>query len=184
MVSTMITRNAGRHTTATQGGGQVNRMVEGERSGDQAGSGTNGQGSGRGGGGGVPDFATIIAQQLQNLLPTIGNVRSMKNKRGGCSYKEFMACNPKDYDEKGGVIVDEHLVAFGGNTCDLGSFGEETDKTKDLHQISFRIVHTTRGDGIAGIKRRHRDLSSDGVRKMTTVSGRNRLKSDIEDSIS
>ncbi|GJZ88164.1 putative reverse transcriptase domain-containing protein [Tanacetum coccineum] len=76
---------------------------------------------------GVPDFATIIAQQLQNLLPTIvaqvgnhvnnqgnnknqddnvindnnqGNVRTMNNGRGGCSYKEFMACNPKDYDGK------------------------------------------------------------------------------------
>ncbi|GJV72256.1 hypothetical protein Tco_1492251 [Tanacetum coccineum] len=47
MVSTMTTRNAGRGTTATQGGGQVNRMVEGERSGDQVGSGRNGQGSGR-----------------------------------------------------------------------------------------------------------------------------------------
>ncbi|GJS20723.1 putative reverse transcriptase domain-containing protein [Tanacetum coccineum] len=95
------------------------------------------QGSSRGnranaGSGGVPDFATIIAQQLQNLLPTIvaqvgnhvsnqgnnknqednvtndknqGNVRTMNNGRGGCSYKEFMACNPKDYDGKGGAIV-------------------------------------------------------------------------------
>ncbi|GJR55534.1 hypothetical protein Tco_1406055 [Tanacetum coccineum] len=38
-------------------------------------------------------------------------------------------------------------------------------------------------DGVAGIKRRHHDLSSDDVRKMTTKSGRNRLKSDLEDSI-
>ncbi|GKA52851.1 MAK10-like protein [Tanacetum coccineum] len=29
--------------------------------------------------------------------------------------------------------------AFGGNTCDLGSFGEETDKTTDLHQHLLRI---------------------------------------------
>nr|GEV06902.1 putative reverse transcriptase domain-containing protein [Tanacetum cinerariifolium] len=29
----------------------------------------------------------------------------MGNGRNGCSYKEFMACNPKDYDGKGGVIV-------------------------------------------------------------------------------
>ncbi|GJW34156.1 MAK10-like protein [Tanacetum coccineum] len=29
--------------------------------------------------------------------------------------------------------------AFGGNTCDLGSFGEETDKTTDLHQHLSRI---------------------------------------------
>ncbi|GJZ69054.1 hypothetical protein Tco_0632604 [Tanacetum coccineum] len=29
--------------------------------------------------------------------------------------------------------------AFGGNTRDLGSFGEETDKTIDLHQHLSRI---------------------------------------------
>ncbi|GJT90762.1 hypothetical protein Tco_1079607 [Tanacetum coccineum] len=29
--------------------------------------------------------------------------------------------------------------AFGGNTRDLGSFGEETDKTTDLHQHLSRI---------------------------------------------
>ncbi|GKG20716.1 hypothetical protein Tco_0380517, partial [Tanacetum coccineum] len=57
------------------------------------------QGSSRGNkangdGGGVPDFAIIIAQSL-----------TMNNGRGGCSYKEFMACNPKDYDGKGGAIV-------------------------------------------------------------------------------
>ncbi|GJW20028.1 hypothetical protein Tco_0027464 [Tanacetum coccineum] len=30
------------------------------------------------------------------------------------------------------------LMAFGGNTCDLGSFGEETDEITDLHQDSPR----------------------------------------------
>ncbi|GKF51091.1 hypothetical protein Tco_0147558, partial [Tanacetum coccineum] len=29
--------------------------------------------------------------------------------------------------------------AFGGNTLDLGSFGEETDKTTDLHQHLSRM---------------------------------------------
>ncbi|GJR60123.1 putative reverse transcriptase domain-containing protein [Tanacetum coccineum] len=105
MVSTMTTRNAGRRTAATRGGGTSEHDGrEGERSGDQVGSGRGSQGGGRGGqgsgqgsqgggqddqesdqgsqgssrgnranggGGGVPDFATIIAQQLQNLLPTI-----------------------------------------------------------------------------------------------------------------
>ncbi|GKE66984.1 hypothetical protein Tco_1521145, partial [Tanacetum coccineum] len=37
-------------------------------------------------------------------------------------------------------------------------------------------MHTTRGDGIAGIKRRLRDLSSDGVRNLVTASGHGRLK--------
>ncbi|GJR46782.1 reverse transcriptase domain-containing protein [Tanacetum coccineum] len=130
MVSTMTTRNAGRRTTATQGGGTSEQDGrEAERTQDQAGSGKNSQGSCR-----VPDFATIITQQLQNLLPTIvaqvgnhvnnqgnnenqddnvindnvqGNVRiiNMNNSQGDCSYKEFMACNPKEYDGKGGVIA-------------------------------------------------------------------------------
>ncbi|GKD24546.1 hypothetical protein Tco_1230760, partial [Tanacetum coccineum] len=83
---------------------------------------------------GVPDFSTIIAQHLQNLLPTIlaqvgsqgsnqgngrnqngdaindnirGDVRNVikNNDRRGCTYKEFLACNPKKYDGKGCVVV-------------------------------------------------------------------------------
>nr|GEW06992.1 reverse transcriptase domain-containing protein [Tanacetum cinerariifolium] len=66
-------------------------------SGDQDDGRIDGQGGQVGGQGsevndgvdGVPDFSTIIAQQLQNLLPTI----------------ELLACNLKEYDGKGGVIV-------------------------------------------------------------------------------
>ncbi|GKC61828.1 hypothetical protein Tco_1089426 [Tanacetum coccineum] len=36
-------------------------------------------------------------------------------------------------------VFDEVYSAFGGNTRDLGSFGEETDKTTDLHQHLSRI---------------------------------------------
>ncbi|GJS35651.1 transposon ty3-I gag-pol polyprotein [Tanacetum coccineum] len=39
-------------------------------------------------------------------------------------------------------------MAFGGNTQDLGSFGEETDKTTGLHLISERIVQTLCEDGV------------------------------------
>ncbi|GJW15713.1 hypothetical protein Tco_0019846 [Tanacetum coccineum] len=57
---------------------------------------------------GVPDFSTIIAQQLRNLLPTIiaqvGD-QGIGQWRGGYTYKEFLACNPKEYDGKGGAIV-------------------------------------------------------------------------------
>ncbi|GJZ23985.1 hypothetical protein Tco_0561444 [Tanacetum coccineum] len=73
-------------------------------------------------------------------------------------------------------------MAFGGNTRDLGSFGEETDKITDLHQIHEEVLFTERGDGVAGIKRRRRDLSSDGVRDLVTASGRGRLKEDLESS--
>ncbi|GJZ97453.1 hypothetical protein Tco_0669906 [Tanacetum coccineum] len=63
--------------------------------------------------GGAPDFSTIITQQLQNLLPAmlaqVGNQGNVGNQNGnvvvngnqiGCSYKEFLACNPKEYDVK------------------------------------------------------------------------------------
>ncbi|GKC99643.1 hypothetical protein Tco_1169918, partial [Tanacetum coccineum] len=28
----------------------------------------------------------------------------------GCTYKEFLACNPKEYDGKGGAIVYTHWI--------------------------------------------------------------------------
>ncbi|GJZ48187.1 putative reverse transcriptase domain-containing protein [Tanacetum coccineum] len=88
--------------------------------------GVNGNVEGVNGGvGGAPDFSMIIAQQLQNLLPAmlaqVSNQRNVGNQNGnvvnenvqenvgnvivngnrvGCSYKEFLACNPKEYDVK------------------------------------------------------------------------------------
>ncbi|GJW78213.1 putative reverse transcriptase domain-containing protein [Tanacetum coccineum] len=93
--------------------------------------GVNGNVEGVNGGiGGAPNFSTIIAQQLQNLLPAIlaqvGNQGNVGNQNGnvvnenvqenvgnvivngsrvGCSYKEFLACNPKEYDGKVGAVV-------------------------------------------------------------------------------
>ncbi|GJU51854.1 enhanced disease resistance 2-like protein [Tanacetum coccineum] len=63
-------------------------------------------------------------------------------------------------------------MAFGGNIRGMGSFGEETDEITDLHQILEEVLLTERGDGVAGIKRRRRDPSSDGVRDLVTASGR------------
>nr|GEU67274.1 hypothetical protein [Tanacetum cinerariifolium] len=42
---------------------------------------------------------------------------------------------------------------------------------------------TVARDGVASLKRRRRDQSSDGVRKMATTSGRGRLKEDLESSM-
>nr|GEV40281.1 hypothetical protein [Tanacetum cinerariifolium] len=93
----MTTRSAGRATAAPRGG----------RTGGRTGRGGNevNYGVDR-----VLDFSTIIAQQLQNLLPTIlaqGDVRNVivNNNRKGYTYKEFLACSPKEYDGKGGAIV-------------------------------------------------------------------------------
>ncbi|GKD01870.1 hypothetical protein Tco_1172144 [Tanacetum coccineum] len=80
----VITRSAGRPATAPRGGGTGGRASRGGgrtrgRSGDQGNGRIDGQGGQVGGQGievkdgvdGVPDFSTIVAQQLQNLLPTI-----------------------------------------------------------------------------------------------------------------
>ncbi|GJT89375.1 putative reverse transcriptase domain-containing protein [Tanacetum coccineum] len=62
-----------------------------------------------------PDIAAIIAQQLQTILPQIvtqltnnvnnENANGRNGGKNGCSYKTFMACNPKEYDGKRGAIA-------------------------------------------------------------------------------
>ncbi|GJT06292.1 hypothetical protein Tco_0840754 [Tanacetum coccineum] len=66
-----------------------------------------------------PDIVAIIMQQSQTILPQIitqvtNNVNNENANGGGgngnggnnrCSYKTFMACNPKVYDGKGGAIA-------------------------------------------------------------------------------
>ncbi|GKC93903.1 hypothetical protein Tco_1159345, partial [Tanacetum coccineum] len=65
--------------------------------------GVNGNIEGVNGGiGGAPDFTTIIAQQLQNLLPDIlaqvGNQGNVGNQNGN-------VVNENEYDGKGGAVV-------------------------------------------------------------------------------
>ncbi|GJV01435.1 hypothetical protein Tco_1335004 [Tanacetum coccineum] len=73
-------------------------------------------------------------------------------------------------------------MTFGVNTRDLGSFREETDKITDLHHIHEEVLFIERGDGVTGIKRHRRDLSSDGVKDLAMTSGHGRLKEDLESS--
>ncbi|GKA45343.1 hypothetical protein Tco_0738139 [Tanacetum coccineum] len=61
--------------------------------------------------------------------------------------------------------------AFGGNTRDLGSFGEETDKITNQHQDSSRFKVSEPGDGVTIYTRRHHTSSSDGV--TTSLDGVN-----------
>ncbi|GKC21151.1 hypothetical protein Tco_1023301 [Tanacetum coccineum] len=78
-------------------------------------------------------------------------------------YKECLNLGPEyatGMDDVGEVTT---WMAFGGNTRDLGSFGEETYEITDLHQILEEVLITERGDGVTSIKRQRRDLFSDGV---------------------
>ncbi|GJZ39637.1 reverse transcriptase domain-containing protein [Tanacetum coccineum] len=51
----------------------------------------------------------VLGQMEENIVNDNikGDVRNVivNNDRRGCTYKEFLACNPKEYGSKGGVIV-------------------------------------------------------------------------------
>ena len=64
-------------------------------------------------------------------------------------------------------------MAFGGNTRDLGSFGEETDKITDLHGIAWKI-HSQNMETAS-------QLNYDAVSSMVTASGKVRRRHDVAD---
>nr|GEZ16432.1 putative reverse transcriptase domain-containing protein [Tanacetum cinerariifolium] len=73
----MRIQSADRLATESLGGGTVYGLVEVE---------------------GVKDLGKIMMSE--NVKKVLVN-----RNRVGCSYKEFLACNPKEYDGKGGVVV-------------------------------------------------------------------------------
>ncbi|GJR42280.1 reverse transcriptase domain-containing protein [Tanacetum coccineum] len=113
--------SVGRATTAPQGGRTGGRIGRGGgrtrgRSRDQGNGEIDGQGGQVGGQvGGQGNEATKVAirgngrnQNGDAINDNIqGDVRIFiaNNDRRGCTYKEFLACNPKEYDGKGGAIV-------------------------------------------------------------------------------
>ncbi|GJT54500.1 hypothetical protein Tco_0989554 [Tanacetum coccineum] len=54
----------------------------------------------------------------ENVQENVGNVM-VNGNRVGCSYKEFLACNPKEYDGKGGVVVLTHWIKKTENVQDM-----------------------------------------------------------------
>ncbi|GJX55535.1 hypothetical protein Tco_0285432 [Tanacetum coccineum] len=72
--------------------------------------------------------------------------------------------------------------AFKGNTRDLGSFGEETDKITNQHQDSSRFKVSAAGDGVTIYTRRRHTSSGDGVTTSLDGASPHRLNSDLDDS--
>ncbi|GJS91841.1 reverse transcriptase domain-containing protein [Tanacetum coccineum] len=103
-----------------RGGGRTREPTGrvGGRAGDQDGQGGDRGSKANGGFDEVPNFSMVIAQQLQNLLPTI------IAQVDGCSYKEFMTCNPKDYNGKGGAIVYTHWIEKMESVQDMSGSGD------------------------------------------------------------
>nr|GEU62544.1 hypothetical protein [Tanacetum cinerariifolium] len=118
MPPTMMTRSAGWLAAASRGRGTGGRAGSSGgrtrgRYGNQGNSTNDGSGGQLGGQGsevngsvdGVPDFSTIIVEQNQNsnvindyIWGDFGNATE-GNDHKGCTYKEFLACNPKEYDD-------------------------------------------------------------------------------------
>ncbi|GJT01164.1 putative reverse transcriptase domain-containing protein [Tanacetum coccineum] len=111
----VMTRSAGRPVAASRGGGKgSDQSVEGN---DERVDELNGQGNDQGVGanGGVEGVNGNVGNQgnvrnqngnvvNENVQENIGNV-IVNGNQVGCSYKEFLACNPKEYDGKGGAVV-------------------------------------------------------------------------------
>ncbi|GJY69731.1 hypothetical protein Tco_0472713 [Tanacetum coccineum] len=119
--------------------------------------------------------------KLKRHIVKVGEIKEDLNIGGDCRKAHLL--EDKQIPSVG--VFDKVFstwMAFGGNTRDLGSFGEETNKITDLHQIHEEVLLTERGDGVASIKRRRRHLFSDGVWKLKTASGRDQLKEDLESS--
>ncbi|GJV23037.1 putative reverse transcriptase domain-containing protein [Tanacetum coccineum] len=54
----------------------------------------------------------------ENVQENVGNVL-VNGNRVGCSYKKFLACNPKEYDGKGGAVVLTCWIEKIKNICTL-----------------------------------------------------------------
>nr|GEW89366.1 putative reverse transcriptase domain-containing protein [Tanacetum cinerariifolium] len=59
-----------------------------------------------------------------NIQSDVRNV-IMNNGRRGCSYKEFLACNLKEYDGKEGVIVYTHWIEKMESVQDMSGCGDD-----------------------------------------------------------
>nr|GEV53620.1 hypothetical protein [Tanacetum cinerariifolium] len=165
MLPTMMTQSAGPPIATSRGGGTGGRAGSGScrtrgHSGNQGDGRIDGQGGQVGGQGSevndgfnrVPDFPTIIAHQLQNLLPTI----------------EFLACNPKEYDGKGGAIVYTHWIEKMESVLDMSGCrdsqkiltGEEFCLNNEMQKLETKLWnHAMVEAGHATYTDRFHDLS-------------------------
>ncbi|GJR19065.1 hypothetical protein Tco_0967592 [Tanacetum coccineum] len=111
MLPTMVTQSVGRPAAASRVGGTGVRAGKGGgrtrgRSGDQGNGRTDGPGVQVGGQGSEVNGDQGRGQgdgRNQNGDAVNDNIQGDVSR--GCTYKEFLACNPKEYDGKGGAIV-------------------------------------------------------------------------------
>ncbi|GJX97760.1 putative reverse transcriptase domain-containing protein [Tanacetum coccineum] len=116
----MRTQSVGRPAAESLGGGTgvwVSRGRRGKRpreGNDELVDDLNGQGNDQGMGANEVSNQGNVGNQNGNVVNenVQENVRNVivNGNRVGCSYKEFLACNPKEYDGKGGAVVLTHWI--------------------------------------------------------------------------
>ncbi|GJZ06217.1 reverse transcriptase domain-containing protein, partial [Tanacetum coccineum] len=133
MPSRMTTQSAGRSTTAPRGkrmGGRTGRRSGRTRGriGDQGSGGIDKQGGQVGGQGNHGNNQGNNRNQNGNSINDNiqGDVRNVivNNDRRVCSYKEFLACNPKEYNSKGGAIVYTRWIKKMESVQDMSRCGD------------------------------------------------------------
>nr|GFA00734.1 retrovirus-related Pol polyprotein from transposon 17.6 [Tanacetum cinerariifolium] len=97
---------------------------------------------------------------LDDHFPTIVEPLT-RHFSSGCSYKEFLACNPKEYDGKGGVVVLTRRIEKMKSVQDMSGYC--IDKKVKYTAGSFVETelwnHTMVGDGHAGYTNRFHELA-------------------------
>ncbi|GJU87094.1 putative reverse transcriptase domain-containing protein [Tanacetum coccineum] len=133
-----------------------------------------------------PDIAAIIAQQLQTVLPQIviqvtNNVNNSNGVNGGnngCTYKGFMACNPKEYDGKG-VQARSREAAIGVSWTNFKAFlVEELCPSNEMEKLKSEFWnHKMVAANHAGYTDRFHELSeTDQVGNRLTIKGNQNLR--------
>nr|GEY44408.1 reverse transcriptase domain-containing protein [Tanacetum cinerariifolium] len=154
----MRTQSDGRLVVESRGGGTGKRVGSGGR--------------GRGPRGGNHECVDELNGQGNDQGENVRNVLGNKN-RVGCSYKEFLACNPKEYDGKGGVVVltrwiekIESVQDMSGCSIDqkvkytVGSFVEEFCPSHEIQKLETELCnHVMVGAGHAAYTNRFHELA-------------------------
>ncbi|GKC35458.1 hypothetical protein Tco_1047842, partial [Tanacetum coccineum] len=79
----------------------------------------------------LPSIIAQVGNHANNIQGDVRNV-SVNNGQGGCLYKEFLACNRKDYDGKGGAMAYTCWTEKMESVQDMSGFGMTREDFKVL----------------------------------------------------
>ncbi|GKF81434.1 hypothetical protein Tco_0240036 [Tanacetum coccineum] len=142
----VMTRSAGRPAAKSLGGGTGVRVGRGGRGRRPREEGVNGnvEGANRG----APDFSTIIAQQLQNLLPAM---LAQVSNRGNVGNQNGNVVNKNVHENVGNVLV---------NSNQVGCSYKEFCPSHEMQKLEFELWnHAMVGASHAAYTNRFHELA-------------------------